>query len=77
MYLRTSPEVALSRIQGRKRDEEKELNIAQLINIHQRYESWIAGGASGYQVITIDANQDQTAVQKSLESLLKHRQILH
>lgn len=66
----------MARIKSRNRAEEKDVTLQSLHNIHNKYEAWIADGASGYPVVIIDADQDPAVVQKSIETHLKHRQIL-
>lgn len=77
VYLRTSPEMAMERIQERNRSEEKGVTLESLQKIHDKYEYWIGNGGSGYPVIVIDADQSPDQVQKSIENHLKHKQILH
>jgi len=46
VYLRTSPEVALERLQKRGRPEEKTLTLDFITNIHQLHENWLISHTS-------------------------------
>ena len=68
--------MALERIKKRNRFEEQNVTIDQLQNIHNKYESWIANGASGFKFVIIDADNDAETVQGKIMSHLKQRKIL-
>ena len=66
----------MERIKGRKRLEEVGITLNQLQTIHNKYESWISSGASGFKVAIINANCDKNAVKESVVSHLKQNHIL-
>ena len=68
--------MALERIKKRNRFEEQNVTIDQLQNIHNKYESWIENGASGFKFVIIDADNDAETVQGKIMSHLKQRKIL-
>jgi deoxyadenosine/deoxycytidine kinase len=41
IYLRCSPEVSYQRLKGRNREEEKEVPLGYLRELHQRHEDWL------------------------------------
>ena len=41
VYLRCSPEVSYQRLKGRNREEEKEVPLGYLRELHQRHEDWL------------------------------------
>ncbi|XP_071444600.1 deoxynucleoside kinase-like [Hetaerina americana] len=60
VYLRTSPEVALERIKKRGRNEEMEVPLSYLKQLHDLHEKWLCAeknGISAVPVIVIDGNQ--------------------
>ncbi len=65
----------MERIKSRKRFEEARITLDQLQNIHDKYESWILGGASGFKVAIVDANNDENVVKESVMSYLKQHNI--
>lgn len=75
VYLRTSPDVALNRIKTRNRIEETGITRDQIRNIHNKYETWILSGASGFKFVVIDANNDVNTVQKLIMHHLKQHNI--
>lgn len=75
VYLRTSPDVALNRIKTRNRIEETGITRDQIRNIHNKYETWILSGASGFKFVVIDANNDENTVQKLIMHHLKQHNI--
>ncbi|XP_057378542.1 deoxynucleoside kinase-like [Daphnia carinata] len=76
VYLRTSPDVAFNRIKTRNRVEETGVNFDQIRNIHNKYETWITSGASGFKCVVIDANNDVNTVQQLIMSHLMQHNIL-
>nr|SVE90203.1 EOG090X0FP3 [Daphnia sinensis] len=73
VYLRTSPDVALKRIKTRNRVEEAGITRDEIGNIHNKYEAWITSGASGFQFVVIDANNDVNTVQQLImHHLMEH-----
>nr|XP_037283177.1 thymidine kinase 2, mitochondrial-like isoform X1 [Rhipicephalus microplus] len=67
IYLRTRPEVAMGRIQKRKRPEEDQLPFDWLCKVHELHEDWLLGRSSfplPPKVLVIDANQDCIDIQK-------------
>ncbi len=41
IYLKCKPEVSYQRLKGRKREEEKEVPLGYLRELHQRHEDWL------------------------------------
>lgn len=68
IYLRTSPEVAISRVQGRAREEEAPMSGEYLVQLHNRHEALLSDvNKVQIPVITVDAN-------KSLEEMAQEYQ---
>ncbi|KAK3729573.1 hypothetical protein QZH41_017190, partial [Actinostola sp. cb2023] len=71
IYLRTSPDVCMKRIQKRNRSEESTVSIDLLNSLHERYEDWLLKKTKFYlpaPVVVVDGNQ-------SLEELFKFYEI--
>lgn len=68
IYLKTSPEVAFSRMQNRGRHEEDSVPLEYLSNLHEAYEDWLVrktvqmNEKREIKVIVIDANQSKEKV---------------
>eukprot|EP00828_Plagiopyla_frontata_P033204 TRINITY_DN4312_c0_g1_i3.p1 TRINITY_DN4312_c0_g1~~TRINITY_DN4312_c0_g1_i3.p1 ORF type:complete len:310 (-),score=41.20 TRINITY_DN4312_c0_g1_i3:101-1030(-) len=60
IYLRTSPEVCLSRIAKRGRKEEDSIPIDYLTQLHQRHEEWLNSdrGRESHAILTIDNDNE-------------------
>eukprot|EP00092_Neocalanus_flemingeri_P070022 GFUD01085897.1.p1 GENE.GFUD01085897.1~~GFUD01085897.1.p1 ORF type:complete len:274 (-),score=102.23 GFUD01085897.1:573-1394(-) len=78
VYLRTSPEVAMSRVKSRGRQEEQVIPYNQLQRMHQLHEDWLIHKNSSIgtknilsQVIIIDANQDISILAGTYSNLAK------
>lgn len=74
IYLRTRPEVAMDRIQKRKRPEEDQLPFDWLCKVHELHEDWLLGHSEfplPPKVLVMDANQD------SIDILQEFAQHLH
>lgn len=68
VYLRTSPDVCMKRIQKRNRSEESTVSMDLLDSLHERYEDWLLRKTKFYlpaPVVVVDGNQ-------SLEELFQY-----
>ncbi|XP_070386083.1 thymidine kinase 2, mitochondrial isoform X3 [Dermacentor albipictus] len=84
IYLRTRPEVAMARIQKRKRPEEDQLPFDWLCQVHNLHEDWLLGRSKfplPPKVLVIDANQDSIDIQQefaqNLPDILGQRHLSH
>ena len=59
IYLRTSPETAFERVQKRNRDGES-IPLEYLTACHHHHEQWLYSKTYNKDVITIDANNDES-----------------
>lgn len=59
VYLRTSPETALKRIQKRNRIEEQNIPLDYLKSLHELHDDWLVNGRCKIpaEVMTLDANK--------------------
>jgi len=78
VYLRTSPEVAMSRVKSRSRQEEEAIPLEYYQRMHQLHEDWLIHKNSSMltkntlpQVIIIDADQDISTLAKTYSNLAK------
>lgn len=64
IYLRSTPEICMQRIEHRGRNAEHTMNISYIQALHQRYEQWliehnpVAGVPSDIKVLVLDATRD-------------------
>lgn len=54
IYIKTSPETCLKRIQKRNRNEEKNISLEYLKQIHQKHEQWLNNDDFYIPIIVID-----------------------
>ena len=76
IYLRTSPEVALTRVRGRQRSEEQEIQLEFFKKMHSLHEDWLINKnativAAPPQVLVINADQDISVLTKTYSKLAK------
>jgi len=66
VYMRTDPEVALSRLRSRGRGEEHLIDQEYIRDLHQLHEDWLVHGkhALPAPVIVVDANKDLEEMQE-------------
>ena len=62
LYLKCSPETALSRISTRGRAEEKTIHASYLAQINDRHEDWVASAADQFYIV----NAEQDLTQKNI-----------
>jgi deoxyadenosine/deoxycytidine kinase len=72
IYLRTSPEVALKRLNRRHRSAESGVTLEYLTTIHDLHENWLMSGSCDTKIRVIDQNQPleqslQTADELAIE----------
>jgi deoxyadenosine/deoxycytidine kinase len=68
VYLRTTPEVAYSRMRTRGREAEKAAQLSYLSALHEAYEDWLVHekmGSPPAPVLIIDADQDLDTLRKT------------
>jgi deoxyadenosine/deoxycytidine kinase len=61
IYLRTDPEIAFKRMKARNRDEEKNITLEYIKNIHDLHENWLnkeIHTSMHIPVLVIDANKE-------------------
>uniref|UniRef100_T1GM13 Deoxynucleoside kinase domain-containing protein n=1 Tax=Megaselia scalaris TaxID=36166 RepID=T1GM13_MEGSC len=66
VYIRTSPEIAFSRVKSSNRFEEEEITLDYMNNIHELYEEYAR--KCELKLVTIDGNQD-TSIKTSVMAL--------
>ena len=76
IYLQTSPEVALTRVRGRQRSEEQEIQLEFFKRMHGLHEDWLINKNSTMvvrppQVLVINADQDISLLTKTYSKLAK------
>jgi len=76
IYLRTSPQVALARVQGRSRDEEMQIPGEFFTNMHQLHEDWLIHRNSSAQVtsprvLVINADEDISVLTRTYSKLAR------
>lgn len=74
IYLQTSPNITMQRIQQRKRPEENNMDIATITNIHNLHENWLIKNQFPHtrEIIILDGNQNPDSVLIQLNEALKH-----
>ncbi|KAK8764981.1 hypothetical protein V5799_032409 [Amblyomma americanum] len=84
IYLRTNPQVAMSRILERKRPEEADFPFDWLCRVHDLHEQWLLGRSQfplPPKVMVVDANKDCTDIQQEfaqhLPDILDRSQLCH
>lgn len=75
IYLRVNPDVALNRIQKRKRKEEDTISVEYLHDLNRRYEALFAGGdikniRGETPVLVIDGNADMMEEPEQLDIMM-------
>ena len=63
VYLRTSPEIALTRIRKRNRQGEEDLSLDYLTKLHSYYDSWLLGERN---VVVVDADNFDNVVSEDI-----------
>ena len=76
IYLKTSPEVALTRVRGRQRSEEQEIQLDFFKRMHRLHEDWLITRNTTIvvpppQVLVINADQDISVLTKTYSKLAK------
>ena len=77
IYLKTSPEVAMSRVRGRQRKEEQEIQLDFFKRMHDLHEDWLiyknssATATPPPQVLVINADQDLSVLTRTYSKLAK------
>ena len=77
IYLKTSPEVAMTRVRGRQREEEQEIPLEFFKRMHDLHEDWLIYRNSTPtvgpppQVLVINADQDISVLTKTYSKLAK------
>jgi len=76
IYLKTSPEVALTRVRGRQRSEEQQIQLEFFTKMHRLHEDWLIYRNSSTvvpppQVLVINADQDISVLTKTYSKLAK------
>ena len=76
IYLQTSPEVALTRVRGRQRSEEQEIQLEFFKRMHSLHQDWLINKNSSTvvpppQVLVINADQDISLLTKTYSKLAK------
>jgi len=69
IYLKTTPEICLERIKARGREEESNISLEYLIELHQNYERWFTQLRLGANVRIIEI--DVSSTQDDLEPKFK------
>ena len=81
VYLRSSPEVALKRIQQRGRKEECTIDLEHLQKLHELHENWLMRRCSHFSVpchvLVLDADQDKTGIIEEFNSRRHETPCLH
>jgi len=78
VYLRTTPEVAMSRVKSRSRSEEQAIPLSYYQRMHMLHDDWLIHQNSSLsskhslpQVIVIDADQDISILSRTYSKLAK------
>jgi len=76
IYLKTSPEVAISRVQSRSREEEAEIPSEFFYRMHQLHEDWLihhnsSAHVKSPKVLVINADEDISTLTYKYENLAK------
>jgi deoxyadenosine/deoxycytidine kinase len=58
IYLRCNPHTAYERIMKRNRDEEKNISLEYLSDVHKYHENWLITDDDNMKVIIIDCDKD-------------------
>ncbi len=67
LYLRTDPDVCVSRIIKRSRSGEEDINMAYIRSLHQHHETWIKTLDKDGVVLTIDGNPSHIMIEPIIE----------
>ena len=72
IYLRCSPEVSYQRLKGRNREEEKEVPLGYLRELHQRHEDWLSNSEEDSIIINGELNfkSEDSVMMDYLENIL-------
>jgi deoxyadenosine/deoxycytidine kinase len=68
IYIKTSPEKCLERINVRHREEETDIKLDYLIKCHNYHENWIS--QSDTEIITIDGHQNINEIRNKVMEIL-------
>ena len=76
IYLQTSPEVALTRVRGRQRAEEQQIQLEFFKKMHSLHQDWLINRNSTTvgpppQVLVINADQDISVLTRTYSKLAK------
>eukprot|EP01138_Halocafeteria_seosinensis_P015335 gb/GECG01015651.1/.p1 GENE.gb/GECG01015651.1/~~gb/GECG01015651.1/.p1 ORF type:complete len:508 (+),score=57.72 gb/GECG01015651.1/:1-1524(+) len=75
VYLRTSPQTCLGRLQKRARSEESSVGIEYLTQLHRRHEDWLierkVGKDHKLPILVVDADKEFETDPKRAEEILK------
>jgi deoxyadenosine/deoxycytidine kinase len=74
IYIKTTPEVCFSRLQGRSRESESGISLEYLTKIHLQYETWIESlkKHNRNNVIVIDGNGDKAYVIDRIKKIINN-----
>ena len=70
IYLRTSPEKSYQRIQKRGRDEEKEISLDYIKEIHQKHEEWLKNAGPNVLILDGDLENSEQRLQDFAQRIL-------
>ena len=71
IYLRTSPEIALSRVQKRSRHGEEDIPIVYLQKCHDYHENWYRNDNKSWLVLNADEDSLFSVWSNQINELLK------
>lgn len=71
IYLRTTPKDAYKRIDGRGRQEEKEIPLDYIQTIHEYHDKWLVEGTKNSNICYIDGNDDFQNNEKVKKNIVK------
>ena len=73
IYLRTSPEIAMTRIQNRGRTGEQNISLEYLTNLHELYDDWLIYIRDERNVVVIDVdNFDRVSPENIFARVMDH-----
>ena len=71
IYLRTTPSDALDRIKIRSRDEETDIPLSYIQNVHKYHDEWLVNDTNNCNICYLDGNNDFINNEKHKKKIVK------
>lgn len=71
IYLRTTPLDAYNRIQKRSREEESDIPVKYIQNVHKYHDNWLVNNSHNCNICYLDGNEDFIENEKNKRKIVK------